>query len=60
MGFITVALIKFASRSLLAKVHRKKNPEVEKLDGNQVVRITFRGPMVVSRFWLLGERSKVR
>ena len=49
MGFITVALIKFASRSLIAKVHRKKNPEVEKLDGNQVVRITFRGPMVVSK-----------
>ena len=29
----TVALIDFASRSLPVKVHLKKNPEVEKLDG---------------------------
>ena len=29
----TVALIEFASRSLPVKVHLKKNPEVEKLDG---------------------------
>ena len=29
----TVVLIKFASRRLIAKVHLKKNPEVEKLEG---------------------------
>ena len=31
----TMALLEFASRSFLAKVHLKKNPEVEKLDGNR-------------------------
>jgi hypothetical protein len=31
----TVALTEFASRSLLVKVHLKKNPEAEKLDGNR-------------------------
>ena len=33
--FITVALIKFAIRNLPVKVHLKKNPEAEKLDGNR-------------------------
>ena len=31
----TVALTEFASKSLLVKVHLKKNPEAEKLDGNR-------------------------
>ena len=31
----TVALTELASRSLLVKVHLKKNPEAEKLDGNR-------------------------
>ena len=31
----TVALIEFASSSLHTKVHLKKNPEVEKLDGKE-------------------------
>ena len=31
--FITVSLIKFASRSLPVKVRLEKNPEAEKLDG---------------------------
>ena len=33
--FITVSLIKFAIRNFSVKVHMKKNPEAEKLDGNQ-------------------------
>ena len=33
--FITVSLIKFDSRSFSVKVHLKKNPEAEKLDGNR-------------------------
>ena len=33
--FITVSLIEFASRSFFVKVHLKKNPEAEKLDGNR-------------------------
>ena len=33
--FITVALIKFAIRNFPVKVHLKKNPEAEKLDGNR-------------------------
>ena len=33
--FITVALIKFAISNLPVKVHLKKNPEAEKLDGNR-------------------------
>ena len=33
--FITVSLIEFASRSFSVKVHLKKNPEAEKLDGNR-------------------------
>jgi hypothetical protein len=36
----TVALTKFASITLLVKVHLKKNPEAEKLDGNRY-RIKF-------------------
>jgi hypothetical protein len=32
-GDTTVALIEFASRSLPAKLHLKKNPEAKKLDG---------------------------
>jgi hypothetical protein len=36
----TVALTEFPSRSLLVKVHLKKNPESEKLDGN-IYRIKF-------------------
>ena len=36
----TVALTEFASRSLLVKVHLKKNLEAEKLDGNRY-RIKF-------------------
>ena len=35
-----VALTEFASRSLLLKVHLKKNPKAEKLDGNRY-RIKF-------------------
>ena len=31
----TVALIEFASSSLRVKVHLKKNPEAEKLDGSR-------------------------
>ena len=34
-GFITVSLIKFASRSFPVKVHLKKNPDAEKLDGDR-------------------------
>ena len=31
----TVAMTEFASKSLPVKAHLKKNPEVEKLDGNR-------------------------
>ena len=33
--FITVSLIKFAIWCFSVKVHLKKNPEAEKLDGNR-------------------------
>ena len=44
----TVALIEFASRSLLTKVHSKKNPEAEKLDGN---RYRMKFPIDYRRFF---------
>ena len=46
----TVVLTKFASRSFLVKVHLKKNPEAEKLDGNRY-RIKF--PIDYRRVFLI-------
>jgi hypothetical protein len=34
-GIDTVAVTDFSSSSLLTKVHLKKNPEAEKLDGKE-------------------------